>query len=371
MTGPISETAVLESPAYNEAEVRFHIIDPIVRALGYTGRDAVYLKLEEKLNYPYFYIGRKNKRKDVPLGFPDYRAGILGGRGCFIIEAKGADVGLSREDVEQAHSYAAHAEVGADYFMLCDGLHVEVYETLSGPQSTPIVSLQTPEINARFHELENVLAPANLERHCRKTYDLNLKLGDGLGSSVKIRDGVYGMESWDYRIFVNDVDATALLKQNFRQLDEQMALLNREFELRVGDGLIRRDEDGRIVANVTFVGATKNNTAAMKLIGMDKLSFSTSEKFLSSDLEQPSMFESTADLKVAKGTKLPPMFGDAVPIDLDVEMDVFVKTRMYYDGQTVAGDYLALADYKANVPGMGRLRFELDLAGAASLRLMP
>lgn len=49
----ISDAALKAAPSYNEAEIRFHIIDPIVRLLGYPGADNVYLNLEEKLEYPY------------------------------------------------------------------------------------------------------------------------------------------------------------------------------------------------------------------------------------------------------------------------------------------------------------------------------
>lgn len=55
----ITDDAVKAAPNYNEAEVRFHIIDPIIRLLGYPDEDNVYLNLEEKLDYPYVHIGRR------------------------------------------------------------------------------------------------------------------------------------------------------------------------------------------------------------------------------------------------------------------------------------------------------------------------
>jgi hypothetical protein len=139
------QKAATDDAAYNEAEVRFHFIDPLMRKLGYPERDDVYFKLEEKLEYPYFHIGHKSKKKDQPLGFPDYRAGLKGRRGSFIVEAKAAKVGLSMHDVEQAHSYAAHAQVGANYFVLCDGIQFAIYETLSGPDKAPLVEMQVSE----------------------------------------------------------------------------------------------------------------------------------------------------------------------------------------------------------------------------------
>lgn len=90
----ISNDAANAAPHYNEAEIRFHIIDPIVRMLGYPGEDNVYLNLEEKLEYPYLHIGRRSK-KDLPLGFPDYRAGLKGARGSFITEAKAGSIPIT------------------------------------------------------------------------------------------------------------------------------------------------------------------------------------------------------------------------------------------------------------------------------------
>jgi len=64
-----TEEVLEELCGFNESEVRFHIIDPMLRKLGYAGRQDVYLKLEEKLEYPYYYIGRKTPRKTLLLDF--------------------------------------------------------------------------------------------------------------------------------------------------------------------------------------------------------------------------------------------------------------------------------------------------------------
>ncbi|WP_081175030.1 type I restriction enzyme HsdR N-terminal domain-containing protein [Rhizobium rhizosphaerae] len=355
---------------FNEAEVRFHILDPLIRKLGYHNGNEVYLKLEEKLRYPYYYIGRKNPKKDLPIGFPDYRAGLKGARGSFIVEAKAANVDISVQDVEQAHSYAAHAEVGANYFVLSNGLETLVFQTLSGPNHAPIIHLKISELDDRFHELENVLNPINLARLCKVNYDLKLKLGDGLRSAVEIRSGEYQMAAWDYRIYVDGLDFTAQLKPNFSKLDEQLETLRRNFELRVGEGNLFRDADGRIKAFIKFTGATKNNEESMKLIGLDRMGFSTTEQFLSHDPDGPTVFESSNEYMIAKGTKIPPMFGAALPIDLDVNIDVYVKTRMYLEGNQIKGDYLALSAYSMQIPGTRQLRLEVDLSGTANLRLM-
>ena len=358
---------------YNEAEVRFHVVDPLLRKLGYSGGDDVYLKLEEKLDYPYIFIGHKNKKKDVPLGFPDYRAGLKGRRGSFIIEAKAATAGLSEKDVEQAHSYAAHSQVGANYFVLSDGVQVMVYETLSGGNAAPIVHLEIDELDARFHELENVLSPANLEKNCRVNYDKGLKLCDGLGSSVKIYSGEYDMKDWAYRILIGGKDFTEQIKAaapQFAEMDNQLNMIQNDFELRVGGGVAKREIDGRIVAEVSFTGVTRNSLAAMKLLGIDRMTFATNAQFISTTPEDPTVFESTSDFALEEGTMMPPLFGDAVPIDTKVEGDLFVTARMYKDGDVLLGEYSSVTDYWFDVPMVGKGKLELDLIGTFVLRLI-
>ncbi len=371
---PVVSQQLLDAlPTYKEAEVRFHLIDPLLRSLGYPGTDDVYVKLEEKLEYPYYHIGHKSKKRDQPLGFPDYRAGLKGARGSFIIEAKAGSVVVSQEDIEQAHSYAAHAQVGANYFVLCDGTNLFVFATLSGPDHRPIVEMPVSEIDIRFHELENVLSPENLAENCRVTHDLNLKLCEGLKSSVKIRSGEYSMDGWEIRVFVNETDFTALAKANlpqFVQMEEQLAILQREFELKVSDGLAKRDEDGRITARVHFAGVTKNNQAGMKLLGIDQMSWSTNEKFISIDAANPTAFESTADFSLEKGTMIAPLFGGAVPAERDVAGQFLISARVHNFGDQLLGEYLAMADYRFEMPGLGATRLEFDFFGQFSLRLM-
>ncbi|WP_408595424.1 type I restriction enzyme HsdR N-terminal domain-containing protein (plasmid) [Paracoccus marcusii] len=358
---------------YNEAEVRFHIIDPIIRQLGYTNNDNVFLHLEEKLEYPYVFIGHKNKRKDLPLGFPDYRAGIKGRRGSFIVEAKSSTVGISKKDIEQAHSYAAHAQVGANYFLLSDGRSLSIYETLSGSNSEPICRLHFEEINRKFYEIENILSPSNLEKNCRVNYDKGLKLCAELGSSVEIRSGEYFVENWFYKIFIDDKDCTESVKismPQILQLDRQLEALQRDYTLRVEDGKIYRGPSGRIFSNISFSGVTKNNHAGMKMLGIQEIELTTDSEFISLHVDSPTTFESTTNFSLKKGDMMPPMFGNAVALDKNVSGDMLVTTKMHKDNNSIVGDYSVISEYRFEFPMMGKVRFELNLVGTFILRLL-
>lgn len=336
--------------------------------LGYPGGDDVFLKLEQMLEYPY-HIGHRSK-KDLPSGRTDYRAGLKGRRGSFIVEAKAGNAIISQSDVEQAHSYAAHAKVGANYFVLCDGSKIVVYETLSGSECSPLVELPIREIDGKFHELENLLSPTYLARHCQVKYDLHLKLCDGLGSSVNIQSGEYGMDYWAYRVLVNGADCTTQLKSKapqFTDLDKQLEMMASVFVLNVSDGFTARDADGKMYAQVSFSGVTKNSMAAMKLLGIEKMTFSSDEKFLSTDKSKPTVFESTADFSLVRGTMIPQLFGGAIPVDANVDGDVFVSALIHKDGDQLNGEYVALAVYHF---GSVNVKIELDFLGKFGLRLI-
>lgn len=335
----ITDAAIAAAPSYNETEIRFHIVDPIIRLLGYPGADDVYLILEEKLEYPYQHIGRRSN-KDLPLGRSDYRAGVKGARGSFVIEAKAGSVAIADRAVEQAHSYAAHAQVGANYFVLCNGSVLTVHETLSGPQASPVIELPLAEVNTRFHELENILAPSNLVRNCRVEHDTKLKLAPGLGSAVRIRSGKYLLSDHNVRFMMNGQDITSLLRQNVPQIadmDRQLDMLKTIFEMRVSDGCVERGDDGKISAHVAFTGATVPNHQAMAILGINEASFATADKFLSTDPESPTICESVSDFTVSRGTMVPMFFGGAAPMEADMQGNMFIKVAMHYAGGNPRG----------------------------------
>lgn len=367
----ITEAAISAALGYNETEIRFHVLDPILRQLGYPSTDDVYLILEEKLEYPYVHIGHRSK-KDLPLGFSDYRAGIKGARGSFVIEAKAGNIPITAREIEQAHSYAAHAQVGANYFMLCNGSSLSVFATLSGPNALPIVNIQLSELNARFHELENILSPINLERNCKVVYDKKLKLAEGLGSSVRIRSGRYIMADQYVRIMMNGQDCTAIVRQavpQMAEMDRQLDLLKTAFELRVSNGIAERSDDGRIVAHVEFAGVTVHNQQAMTIMGINETKFATAEKFISINPESPTIFESLKDFTVSRGTLIPQLFGGSVAMGGDVQGNMFIKAAMHYREGMIHGDFIALSDQKVNIPGAIPFTVEMDFAGTFELTL--
>lgn len=367
----ITKTVVEGLWDFNEAEIRVHILDPVIRRLGYLDGDDVYFKPEKKLEYPYYHIGHRSK-KDLPLGYPDYRAGLKGGKGSFIMEAKAANVEITQQDVEQAHSYAAHAQVGAKFFLLCDGTKLAIYETLSGPECPPITEIPVVDIDTRFHEIENVLSPARLRKYSHVEYDMKLKLCDGLGSSVGISSGLYDMDEWVVRFFLNGEDCTETARAMLPQLavaEAQIEMMKNDFILKVAHGYAERDEQGLINARVKFDGATKGSMEGMKLLNIEEMAFATDSEFLSKDAENPTVFESTAEFSVPQGTMMPSLLGAPALMESQVDGDLFITARMHVEGAEIVGEYAAVTDYWSEIAGLGSLKIEFDIVGGFKLQL--
>jgi len=355
--------------SFNEASVRLRIIDPMLTKLGYFSGDNVYLLPEKELSYPYGFIGHKSK-KDYPIGEIDYLVGLKGRRGCFVVEAKAAKVKISRNDVEQAHSYAAHAQVGANYFMLCNGWRTLVYETLSGSECDPILEIPIDELDARFHEIENILSPSALGKHCHISYDRNLKLCNGMGSHVVIRSGEYTMEGWHLRFFVGDQEIPMELVKRIpeiQQMIDGLELMAEQLPLRISRGEIKRTEDGRIVLSVKFDGITHSNRRLLDNSGLRNLIFQTDEKYLSCSPESPSLFEATKKATLEKGEHAPvSLFGASVPAENRVKVDSFTRARICAESNRILGVYALTSSILAELPGGQRIGLEFDLFGSIS-----
>lgn len=333
----------------NEAEVRMHVIDPIVRQLGYkaVGQSDAYVVLEKVLKHPYFHIGRKSK-KDLPLGRPDYICGIDGRNGCFTIEAKSSDSDITVEDWEQAHSYAAHSQVGASYFVLCNGRQFQVFETLVGKPDKPLLTLNRDEIDQNFHMIEVLLSPKNLARSCNKTYDLGLKLCDDLPSKVKISRGEYRVEfcEFDLEAIPNYIAKNPQFEAIVPPMLNQMAEQFKQFIFTVTNGHVFRDTTGKIVCDIVFGGITENSAKGMRAIGFDQLRLETDAQFLSTDLASATPFQTNKGATVTKGQEVFPLFGSPQLAELDMVLRATISANVTLTENNLAtGDYFAAATY--------------------------
>ncbi len=175
---------------FNEADVREEILAPILKKLGYEPGTRNNLIREQSLRYPKSFLGRKNPHKDPELrGIADYVLEV-DGLIRWVLEAKAPSVVLSIDVIEQAWSYANHAEVRAVYFVICNGYTFSVFQTQHGPNADPIISIDHACLQSDFHILQSILGPDALMREFpKKEVDVNPPLGPGLRSVARISRG--------------------------------------------------------------------------------------------------------------------------------------------------------------------------------------
>lgn len=174
-----------------EADVREEVLAPLVRLLGYrTGSENDVIR-EQSLRYPKVFLGRKNPVKDPELrGRADYILEVHG-RVRWVLEAKAPGVPVDINAIEQAWTYANHAEVRAVYFALSNGHEFQVFRTNSAPATGPILSVRYTELEVRFHEVASLLSPESVLRdHPAIALDGAPALGPGLRAFARIASGL-------------------------------------------------------------------------------------------------------------------------------------------------------------------------------------
>jgi hypothetical protein len=112
----------------NETDVREIIVRPLIERLGYRHGTDANIRTEQTLRYARSFLGRKNPKKDPPLvGRADYICDVIS-FGRWIVEVKSPGQDLTQDDVEQAHTYAAHPEIAATFFLVTNGRVFRLYE---------------------------------------------------------------------------------------------------------------------------------------------------------------------------------------------------------------------------------------------------
>lgn len=370
----IHKEYINRAKTYNEAAIRRFIIDPILTKLGYPdpNLENTYLEVEEKLEFPYKYsIGRKSK-KDLPIGFPDYRAGLKGRRGSFIVEAKAGNIPIDINAIEQAHSYAAHSRVGANYFFICNGEEIKLYETLSGHGANPIVEIKLQEIEDKFYLLENILSPNNLAKICSIEYDKDLKLFEGGKSNIRILSGIYKLDDYNYSIFLNGEENTEAIKRvnpQFLQMERELNLLRDTMDLIISGGFIKRDDSGKIYSDIKFRGITRGNENSMRILNINEMKFTTSEKFISTDKDNRTVFETNKDFNLIKGTELNNMHQGSRIIESNMRSSTFIKSDLYVENNKVIGNYVCFIKNKVRLSPFHLISVEVNMFGILEIDL--
>lgn len=313
--------------AMNETDVREIIVRPLLHQLGYRqGTDAT-IRTEVTFRYGKAFLGRKDPLKDPDLkdlrGRADYVCDVVS-FGRWAVEVKGPNEPLDLDTSQQAHTYAAHPEVAAVLYVITNGREFKVYRT-SYPDA-PIFEWKTAETADHLMTIRNLLSPEAIKRRVYIPLDTGKPLGNGVGSSVRIVGGtlIYGEHHTD----------SPQLQQGLAQVNGLRAAITGQ--------AVQRNEDGQIVATVAVAGPYSLLDALNKAAGMTEYVFRTSDEYISTDIEQPTLFQNFVFASIPRGTVIdlpiiPHLRSFQLPFEL--RMTAYTQAAGFLDGDRFSGTF--------------------------------
>jgi hypothetical protein len=166
------DSALLEDPQFKEDSVRELILTPMLSRLGYQPSGKTRVLRSKTLSHPFIYVGtRKHPVKIVP----DYTL-LHGDNVILVLDAKSPSENiLSKDNIQQAYSYAIHPEIRCQNFALCNGRYLAVFSIES---QDPLLIIPFEEFDLKWGEIEKYIAPRFLLQPSLRKFapDLGLKL---------------------------------------------------------------------------------------------------------------------------------------------------------------------------------------------------
>lgn len=263
----------------NEADVREEILAPLLRALGYrSGTDAHVIR-EQSLRYPRSFLGRKDTAKDPELrGKADY---IMEVKRLvrWVIEAKAPSAEIKTDDIEQAWTYANHAEVRAVYFVLCNGKSLQVFQTQHSPTAAPILVVDYDDLSKKLGVIADLLGPEALLRDFpQRVVDEAPPIGPGLRSVVRITSGLISYDR-------NSLGYTQI----------------NELQTTIANGAVERDENDHLIAYLNTVASMRSFQELNERLGLSSFEMTSTDSALSIDPARPTTFTSTRTIVLPAG----------------------------------------------------------------------
>jgi len=311
-------------PSMNETDVRETIVRPLIESLGYKHGTEANIRTEQRLRYGKAFLGRKNPAKDPDLvGKADYICEVIS-FGRWIVEVKAAGKAISRDDIEQAHTYAAHPEVAATHFIVTNGREFRLFQT--SLLEHPLLTWEYHEAQANHLRLLNLLGPEAVRARARANLpDPGEPLGKGLASRLSVSGGMIHLEEhFGDNPFVPSSSLNGL-------------------KLPVIGGYVHRTDDNRIFGRVELA-----NAAALFL--MDADIFNTSEfisaaKYISHDPEHPTIFQGIKSVTVPAGFEINIPGTGKVPTPFEYSIKTFTEAVGFVDQGSFCGTMRLAYDF--------------------------
>lgn len=309
----------------NEDDVAGELVRPLCRALGYKqGSEVANLRSQFSLQYDRLFLGHKDAKKDPVLrGRPDFVCEVVS-HARWVVEAKRPSVGLTLDDSYQAHTYATHPEIAAEYYMLTNGRVFQLFRV--GKPEKPFFEWALAETDDNLPALRNILGPEAMRRRSEIVVDLGKPLAEGLPSRLKIIGGEI--------VYVRNIISIPI-PINIDGLRNSI----------VGTG-IERDEGGLIVAQIELKGAFAGFDELSRAMGFYPLEFRTSDAFISRDINNPTLLQNVKNVTFKKRTQFPKtMISEAGAMLFDISATCYTEAVGFIDGDRFRGVFVVDYDY--------------------------
>jgi hypothetical protein len=333
------EFASINVEGMNETDVRETIVRPFIHALGYAHNTINNIRTEVTLRYEKAFLGRKSPSKDPPLrGRADYICEVIS-HGRWVVEVKAPHEELTLDVSQQAHTYAAHPDVAALYYLVTNGREFKIYRT-SHPDA-PALSWHLAATKDKFPTIRNIIGPAAIKRQSKSSQiDTGKPLAEGIGSTARIVGGYLTYD--DHYSSIPQINAGLSVMKGMR------ATINGRSVVRTEYGLIR--------AEVELVRSNDLLDALNRASGFETLVFESSVDFVSVDKEQPSIFQNIAGGEVVAGTVMQGILGiPPFEIPFSIQTAAFTQAVCYFDGTSIHGTFSM--QYLYDLPDPSRVPF--------------
>ena len=310
----------------NEDDVAGELVRPLCHALGYRQGDTkANLRSQIALQYNHAFLGHRNTKKDPPLrGRPDFVCEVVGFT-RWVVEAKAPHIELTLEDSQQAHTYASHPEIGAEFYMLTNGRDFRLYRY--GQPDTPLLSWAKDETDDKLMAIRNILGPDAMTKLVKRNFDLSKPLGQHIGSTAKIVSGEILYERTHSQIPLE------------RTIDGMRGMV-------IGNHVTRAD-DGLIIAELDVKSPLEPFDALSRALGFYPIVFSSASEYISSDVAEPTLFQHVASVTMPEGTTVPNTLlspgGGALPCDMHI--DYYTEAVGFMERNRFKGTFFVNYDY--------------------------
>lgn len=317
----------------NEDDVAGELIRPLCRALGYSqGSPEANLRSQISLQYDKAFLGHKDGKKDPILrGRPDFVCEVVS-YARWVVEAKKPSIALSQDDSYQGHTYATHPEIAAEFYLLTNGREFRLYRV--GNPDNPALTWQKEETDDLMPALKNFLGPEAMKKRAQIKIDLGKPLAHGLGSSTEI------------------VGGHIIYSRNTTSIPVPMAGKLDGLTNAVTGRSVSRNNEGLIVALVEVKSAFAGMDELHKAMGLYPLTFSTSDEYLSIDIEKPTLLQNIMNMHLPAGTRFADSMlspgGGVIPFPVTAEC--YTEAVGFIEGFVFKGTYAIDYQYKFHVP---------------------